>query len=302
MTFYLTRGSNTRLDDRAGYLPGTFRRLFALALILATGVTRAAPLDYSSTILADHPLAYWRLDETSGQALNLGSAGSALNGNYLSAAVRGQPGLLPNNPDKAFRATGNGADTSGVMIPASNLLKVYNGPFSVEAIVQKAAPFGSGFFNDRRIYDYITHGSDDGFLLDMSDDNIRMVGTGPSPTNFFIAPFASSVGKTYDIVGTYNGSVASIYVNGVLLASAPFAPGTTYNGDAHIGVSAPGQGFNIDFNGTMDEVSLYNVALTPDQVATHYAASVPLPPAALAAALAAPLLALSIRRVRRVVA
>ncbi|MEL7208095.1 MAG: LamG-like jellyroll fold domain-containing protein, partial [Actinomycetota bacterium] len=79
------------------------------------------------------------------------------------------------------------------------------------------------------------------------------------------------------------GDVMTLYVNGVAVGTATKTDGNTLNahsGDIGIGAmrnatrfhdgNAGGDGFH--YAGVLDEVALYNAALTPAQVATHYAA------------------------------
>ncbi|HLX73075.1 MAG TPA: LamG domain-containing protein, partial [Verrucomicrobiae bacterium] len=72
------------------------------------------------------------------------------------------------------------------------------------------------------------------------------------------------------IAGTYDGATISIYVNGALSASAPFTneiwPGTE---PLSIGCSINGSPVSL-FDGQIDEVNLYNRALTADEVQGIY--------------------------------
>lgn len=60
-----------------------------------------ASANYSATVLADNPVAYWKLNETNFPAqpvaVNLGTAGSVLNGIYCFASKPGVTGGLPPN-------------------------------------------------------------------------------------------------------------------------------------------------------------------------------------------------------------
>ncbi len=90
------------------------------------------------------------------------------------------------------------------------------------------------------------------------------------------ANVASNV--AYHVVGVFSGSTARLYINGVQAASAA----TAFSGiAAHPGVSSIGAVVNTRFHnatatsgfnfvGTIDEVALYNSALSAQQVATHY--------------------------------
>jgi len=70
-------------------------RTLAAALTLA--LAGQALAGYMSVVVGDNPVAYYRLGETSGPAVNAGTGGSALNGSFLNFAVGdlGQAGPRP---------------------------------------------------------------------------------------------------------------------------------------------------------------------------------------------------------------
>jgi len=72
------------------------------------------------------------------------------------------------------------------------------------------------------------------------------------------------------VVGTYDGTVMKMYINGVLQTQTNnqnFAL-TTNDNDLEIGGKSTVSG--ATFNGLIDEVKIYNFALTADQVAMEY--------------------------------
>ncbi len=81
------------------------------------------------------------------------------------------------------------------------------------------------------------------------------------------SPLSNGVWK--HVVGVYDGSSCAIYVNGVVILSAPGSGSTTTNvGDLVIGtyLTAPGQ----YFKGNIDEVKIYPYALTSDEALIDY--------------------------------
>jgi len=74
-------------------------------------------------------------------------------------------------------------------------------------------------------------------------------------------------------IGTYNGSMVFIYVDGVLQNSSPAGTiyyDTTGSSGVAIGRSGP---FAVNyFNGSIDEVAIYNRSLSASEAAEHYAA------------------------------
>ncbi len=72
------------------------------------------------------------------------------------------------------------------------------------------------------------------------------------------------------LVGTYDGANWRLFRNGALLAISPTALGalTVDNGDWAIG--STGNGWADPFNGLIDEVAIYNYALSTNQIQGHY--------------------------------
>ena len=72
---------------------------FAAVLILA-GVRTVNALDYPTTILADNPLAYYRLEETSGSTAVDSSSSGAFSGTYNFSGgypILGPSGITTNS-------------------------------------------------------------------------------------------------------------------------------------------------------------------------------------------------------------
>ena len=65
-------------------------------------------LSYASVVLADAPLAYYRLDEPAGATTAHDASGNGLDGSYGAQVTRGVPGLLSGDSDGA--ATFPGGD------------------------------------------------------------------------------------------------------------------------------------------------------------------------------------------------
>ena len=72
---------------------------------------------------------------------------------------------------------------------------------------------------------------------------------------------------TYQLVGTFDGSRLSIYVNGVEQGSAAHA-GVVNDSTVPLVISSPSSGFG--WNGRLDEVAVYAQALSAAQVQAHY--------------------------------
>jgi phage-related protein len=220
---------------------------------------------YVDQVLTLTPIAYWRLGDATGPAA-VDRAGHGHDATYLSGVTLGQIGALGD---------GNGAiDVDGTLngratIPASALTTT--GAFSVELWLNAdtlVMPLGGrmvwsgGDATGNNSLTVIADGSIDVTLR----INGQQVGAAANP------PIV--VGQWFHVVGTWDGTYVRLYVNGALAGTSVPASGPL---DLGSGVGAIGgylttQPANFSWDGQIDEVALYAQALTPDQIAAHYAA------------------------------
>src|SRR5919204_489335 len=109
-----------------------------------------------------------------------------------------------------------------------------------------------------------------GYWLQVIDPGGAKFGVGVGGVNHPLsAGGVVTAGSWYHLVGTYDGSTQRLYVNRALVASqAPTGNVDTVGGDFRIGTTRATE----FFNGTIDDVAVYNKALTPAQVEAHYEA------------------------------
>lgn len=110
----------------------TVTGLLACTVVVMTGIARAQG-DYATTVLAQNPVAYWRLNETAqppaaDAALNSGSLGAAADGFYVANAIHPEPGALVGEPANTAASFAGGAR---VAIPYQPELNP-QGAFTVE--------------------------------------------------------------------------------------------------------------------------------------------------------------------------
>jgi hypothetical protein len=74
------------------------------------------------------------------------------------------------------------------------------------------------------------------------------------------------------LVGTYDGANWKLYRNGVLLATQASATGAVPVADADWAIGSTGNGWADAFAGNVDEVAIYDYALSAAQVSSHYQA------------------------------
>ena len=73
------------------------------------------------------------------------------------------------------------------------------------------------------------------------------------------------------IAGTYNNNIMAIYVNGVLAGSKTVGPRNVANSSSNFRIGLDDNG-NVDFSGRIDEVRVYNHALTSGEITRLFSA------------------------------
>lgn len=259
-----TRSVFVQFRDASGrWGPSAMDTIDLAACSASTGT--ASP--YATAVLADDPVGYWRLGETCGTVA--ADARGTNPGTYAGAPELGAPGLLADEPG----STGVALDGKGqwVRVAASPSLDL-RGQFTLEAWVRPGAlpPAGrsASIVSKPGAYALEFDGSRLGLTLVRGSIRYRVRAPGG----------AVRAGEAYHVVGTFDGRVARLYLNGRLVASAPAqAPGAS---SSSLYFGAWGDGLTL-LAGTLDEVAVYAKALDPAQVAAHHAAATP--PPALAA-------------------
>ncbi|HWY75368.1 MAG TPA: LamG-like jellyroll fold domain-containing protein, partial [Verrucomicrobiae bacterium] len=221
------------------------------------------PAGYAGAVIGDLPVAYWRLDETNGTTLV--DAFNLNYGTYSGNEVLGTNGLIFGSSDPAVTFTGG---TATVPYNAS----LNSSTFSVEFwAIPTTTTIGGQYvvaLQDRSA-------GRRGFAVEY--DNILnyswdfTIGTN-SATGAFASidspPPRVEAGNLYHVVATYDGVNANLYVNGVLVVSAPLPYAPVVN---PVNLTIASRNGNNPTQATLDEVALYNYALTPAKVAAHYA-------------------------------
>lgn len=243
--------------------PGLTVALLVLTLALAVMTPPAsgqgAGSAYATAVMADAPLAYWRLGD--GGAGPLGDA----TGNGYSASVHGAVeaagAALANDPDGAASF-----DASTGWAQADQALNV--GPdVTLEAWV-KASPTSSGPI----------------LAIDAGDQHAaRMLYL--ENGHFWGRADLSAAWPSYSVASgqvdpsvwhhvafvVQGGSSLSLYVDGALAGSRTTQPATTFTGTASLAWSSTHSWMN-HFGGTIDEAAIYGAALSASSIAAHFQA------------------------------
>jgi len=223
-------------------------------------VSTPAAASYAASVIADRPVSYWRLGETSGTIA--GDITVANPGTYNGPPTLGAASLLGTDQvDSAVGFDGAGDD---VRVGQSGSLDI-TGPVTVEAFVKPTSLPAAGSL--RSII--AKTGS---YALQLNGPTVEFTLLQLGVNRRLQAPAGTiAAGGTYEVVGTYDGATQRLYVNGRLVASAALTGATdvTISG-VRIGSWDGAQQF---FVGTIDEAAIYNKTLSAAQVAAHFAAS-----------------------------
>jgi hypothetical protein len=251
--------------------------------IVSLAVIASPSYPFGQLVLADRPIAYWRLDETNGNVAHDYIGG--LNGTYTNVAL-GQPGDNLLDTHKAARFGSLSSANSYVANLPIDFATAGNAAFSIEAWVN-----GSAQGNDNGLVTKGTGAGGEQFNLDCGSANhafrffVRDAGGGVHLANGTVAPN----GAWHHLVGVCdeaNGRVL-LYVDGVANANGTITAGTGLQsstspmsiGSRQSGATTP---FDFQFVGSMEEVVVYNYALTAARIQAHFNAVSNRPPVFLA--------------------
>ncbi len=235
------------------------------------------PAGYGAAVLEDTPLAYWRLGEASGGVAHDYAGG--FDGAFRQTTL-GRPGFSAVDSDTAAAFSGTGSYVGAIDGRAINFEGNNNLTFTLEAWVNGTAVAG-------RVTTILAKGTGDSggaaneqFALDVSEDGmfrffVRDAGDNAYEAEAGVGPD----GTWHHLVGVYDGpsGLLYLYVDGDVAASSttPSAGVRASSFEVSIGSRRSGVApeFDLTFEGTIDEVAIYNTALTPERIVAHYGAS-----------------------------
>ncbi len=257
--------------------------VFALVLLLGfTGCglnTRGLPGDgttgqtgsdsdkpYADEVKDSNPIAYWRLSDAVGSSQAKDEIGAPPPegdhpGTYQDSWTLGvKPGLNDSDPD-ATPARFDG--TGSVEVPHAPEFEMQE--FTVEALVQPDSVAAPGVIVSNmatpatagwalRIAPPVKPGNDGYFVPSVSDGT----DSGSVEAGF-------NLGTVFHVAMTFDGMVLILYVDGAVhaaVSSMPYAPNTQE--PLRIG---------LGLQGAIQEVAVYDYALTAEQITAHYLAN-----------------------------
>jgi hypothetical protein len=207
--------------------------------------------------LIDSIQAYWNLDETSGARFD-----STLNNNDLTdnntvlygTGVSGNAADFENANSEYFSIVH--ANTTGLTLTS---------PYTISFWFKPESTGNYSTFLEKR-----TNGGQNGygFFIQGDTDKTRAINWDASTNNLLNGVTVLTAGTWYYITSVYTGTNLYIYINGVLDSSSSSTLTPTSNTSTFfLGGNYDANGF---VDGLMDEVGIWNVALSSDQVALLY--------------------------------
>jgi hypothetical protein len=211
-------------------------------------------MTYNSVVSADSPKHYVTFDQ-SGTLTDSGSQGATLS--TTNAGTKTAPGIGGSGNYMSFNGTSNGVGiNSGYDFSAGTA-------WSFEAWFNTT--------NTTATKEMIRRdGNGRAYLLRVTGQNIEWYCNGG--TEILTSGTNYADGKWHHAVGTYSSGTIKLYIDGVQYGTTGTGvAGTT--GTTTIAIGWDG-GTSEYFNGKLDEIAIYSVALTQTQVTAHYNAGV----------------------------
>ena len=224
---------------------------------------------YLDVVLADNPMIYWRLGETAGQ-LAYDESVNHMDASYIGNPFLGLRGAIVGDQDTAMGFDGVGQYAQ--WNPPISL----TGTFTVEAWVKesKIRPFQTFFSTRTRAADFSFDFMFDLSTTDIVAKEIRFeVGNGRHW--LAVSRMALNIKRNvwYHIAAVVTPTGAHYYVDGLEIGSASYSGTPLLFDTAHpvqLGDHSESGVILREVVSVIDEVAIYDYALSSDQIATHY--------------------------------
>jgi Concanavalin A-like lectin/glucanases superfamily/Immunoglobulin domain/Immunoglobulin I-set domain len=226
---------------------------------------------YAAAVLADNPLAYWRVGETNGTIAHDYFGGH--DGQYTNVTL-GVQGYSALDTNKAIAVGPMINSFVGNITGIDFATTGSTATFTLEAWV-KGPPAQSG---DVGILTKGTGGGGEQFNLDTGNGgkyrffirdtsgNVSAINTSVGPDNTWqhlVAVYDAPAGLMHMYLNGGDIGTVSASANGILTSSHAMSIGSRQSGNTV---------YDLNFLGTVDEVAVYGTALSADRVLAHYTA------------------------------
>jgi hypothetical protein len=227
-------------------------------------------VSYSSEVLADSPVGYWRLDETSGTNA-ADSSGNSHSGTYNGSPTLNQASLLVSDANASVNFDGvddyiNLSNPSALRLTSAFTLEAWaripSGETSEAAVI-------AGSYDGSRVNYTLA-------FFDGSASSLKpAVGFYNGSWHMCQSADSLTLDAAHHIVGTWDGTDLKIYVDNVLKNTVtPGSSPTTGTSDYYIGSRWDNAASPQKFKGRIDEVAIYGTNIGATRIAAHYTAGI----------------------------
>jgi hypothetical protein len=236
---------------------------------------------YSSAVMADSPVGYWKLNESSGTTA-ADDSGNSRNGTYVNTPTLSVTSLLPATGGTAVSFAGGSSERVTVAHNSAFNLASTSAQFTFECWVKLDSPSSAAL---QIIADKSNLTSANGQWRVYWDN--RNIGAGTvNNLRFFyrdntVLDWSGSVPAAALAVGGHLACVidsthARIYWDGVQVTSVAKAFGSVSATTQPLTFGCRSDGAAFYLSGTLDEIAIYGTGLSSTRIAAHYdAAAVP---------------------------
>lgn len=222
-------------------------------------------LSYRAEVLADSPIAYWRLSESSGTTA--ADETGTHPGTYVSSPTLGVSGAVAGNTAVDFNGISQYVD-----LGSPSQFDLTTGTY--EAWINYATNPGALNSLLSRIANRINFFNAPSLNIDTSGF-ARFILQNASGNNYDILSAASLPKNAWNhVVAAWDNSTASLYVNGSLVSSASISGSQSIGANYSTVIAArrnPSSGnFERFLDASIDEVAIYGTALSDARILAHY--------------------------------
>jgi hypothetical protein len=225
---------------------------------------------YRDAVLADTPILYWRVSETTGTtAANSASTGPA--GTYYSSPALGQASALTSEiVNKSISTATSGSVTAATATTAPT-------QFTIEAWIKTSTTAGGrifGFGNNSTTT--LSTNTDRQLYLSPTGKAVAGLRNSALVKTVATSPLSYNDGHWHYLAATYNNTILRLYVDGAQVATTTTTTAATFSGYWRAATEnlstwpTPPSGNN--YAGGLDELAVYSTALTATRISAHYTA------------------------------
>jgi hyaluronoglucosaminidase len=213
---------------------------------------------YYDAVMADHPIAYWRLGDSAEVAKDELAAHDAL---FSGGVTEGQPGALAASPNRATAFNGMDGEaqtTKGISFATMQ-------PFTIEIWIDETAP--DTYWHFLTCEPRVLGMPQAGYALLQTPTGV-MFERIPNPGQYDqTGTTLIQAGTWTHIAGVYDGTSVTLYVDGVAHQTAPAPePADDFESPVFLGAHIDG----AYFSGSLDEAAVYDRALSQQALLEHY--------------------------------